>query len=181
MTVTLPQHPISASIKKHNNGKVTLTLERQFPHPIEKIWIAITKVHPVSQWTPFAPDRPMNTPGPITLKQTDGSGYVAQGMITEMQTPYVLAFTWGTDPIRMELKNTNGETHFKFQHTIDDKIAQTAAGWHICLQALDYLLAGNDVPEVHGLAAKSFGFDSLVQAYSEMPAFTDISPENPAS
>ena len=46
------------------------------------------------------------------------------------------------------------------------RTAQFAAGWHICLDVADRLLAGDPVPVIRGAEAKKYGWQDLADAYA---------------
>ena len=55
-------------------------------------------------------------------------------------------------------------------HTFDDRsnAASYAAGWHLCLTALDAVAGGRDMPRLVGDEAKLHGWDDLHEKYSEL-------------
>lgn len=173
MTHPLPQHPANATIYATDRGW-TITLPRELDAPIDEVWTAITEVEPVAQWTPFRPDHSLAIEGDVVLVETDGSDAEVESRVTAVNRPTLLEFTWGTDPIRITLEETDGNTALSFSHVLRDResAGMTAAGWHICLDGLDYLLGGNEVPEIHGRAAMAYGWQDLQHAYDAMFAQT---------
>ena len=59
-------------------------------------------------------------------------------------------------------------TRLTLRHTVqaEDQLPKVAAGWHICLDVADRLLAGNPVPVIRGAEAKKYGWQDLADAYA---------------
>ncbi len=81
--------------------------------------------------------------------------------------------------IRWELEALDGGTRLTLWHSIDRRfIAWGAAGWHICFDILDRLLAGKPIGTIAGTDATKFaGWQRLVAEYSkqfevEVPGWT---------
>jgi hypothetical protein len=74
-----------------------------------------------------------------------GEGGTTQGEVTELEPPRRFAFTWGEEVLRFELEpDDGGGCRLRFTHLVSDErqAARDAAGWHVCLDALERLLAG---------------------------------------
>ncbi len=58
--------------------------------------------------------------------------------------PKTLEFFWGKDLLRIELEPTADGTVLTLTDTLEElgKAARDAAGWHYCLDRLDFVLAG---------------------------------------
>ncbi len=80
------------------------------------------------------------------------------GRVTEFDPPRRFAFTWGPptreDHLRFELEPMPGEAACLLRLTVlldsREKAARDGAGWHVCLDRLDGLLAGDDGPAATG-------------------------------
>jgi len=60
--------------------------------------------------------------------------------------------------IRWELEDLGGGTRLTLWHSIDRRfISWGAAGWHVCLDVLDQLLAGEPIGRIVGAEAMKFG------------------------
>lgn len=166
MTTTLPQHPAVASLVA-NPPRWTLRLQRTFAQDRDAVWHAITEPDAVGQWTPVRPSRALTSTGPVQLTAVDGSGGVHDSEVRSVSAPESLTYTWGDDELRFSVFEEDDGTLLTLAHTMDDHnaAASTAAGWHLCLSALELLLAGQDVPSVVGANAKQYGWDELEAAY----------------
>jgi hypothetical protein len=71
----------------------------------------------------------------------------------------VLEFNWGGQDIRWELEPLRGDgTRLTLWHNIDRRfISMGAAGWQICFDVLDRLLAGQPIGRIVGPEAMKFG------------------------
>jgi uncharacterized protein YndB with AHSA1/START domain len=168
MTSKLPTHPVKATLHADNfNWK--LHMNRQFTQDQSAVWDAITKADQVAQWTPFRPHHDLLSTGDVWLTPTDGGGEDLQGRVLEVRSPSSLHYLWGTDHLRFELEPTEKGTLLTFAHTFTDRNAapSLAAGWHLCLAALEMLLDGKDVPSVVGMKAMDYGWEDLEREYRD--------------
>lgn len=166
----LPQHPISATLTDTGPHQV-LALERHLDHEAAPLWECLTQRDRVSTWAPFAPDRDLDSLGQVSLRQTDDPTANANpGMVLTSAVLRMLSLDWAGDRIDIELAPTADGTIVYFSHRFDDRdIAPSlAAGWHLCLQALDAAAGGADVPPVVGDAAYAAGWDELYDKYAKL-------------
>lgn len=178
MSKKLPSHPVGATLyADFPNWKLGFT--RDFAHDPGTVWDAITKADQVAQWMPFRPDHDLVALGDVGLIQTDGSEEELQGRVLEVQPPSSLIYLWGADHLRFDLVPTDTGTSLGFIHTFNDHNSASgiAAGWHLCLAALELLLDGKDVPSVVGENAMTYGWEDLEQEYSALFQDQDDSPE----
>ncbi len=84
-----------------------------------------------------------------------------------MTAPESLTYMWGDDELRFSVFEEDDGTLLTLAHTMSDHetAASTAAGWHLCLAALEMLLNGDEVPSVVGENARQYGWDELDEAY----------------
>jgi uncharacterized protein YndB with AHSA1/START domain len=152
-----------ARIEPHGE-KRTLILVRQLRHPPEKVWQAITQPEHVREWAPFDVDGDLARVGATVHLTWLGTGHVSETTVTQSDPPRVLAY----NDIRWELEPMAGGTHLTLWHSIARRyVTWGAAGWHISLDVLDRLLAGNPIARVAGPNAMHFpGFQRLVAEYA---------------
>jgi uncharacterized protein YndB with AHSA1/START domain len=147
----------------------TLVFVRDLKHPREKVWTALTDPKHLDAWSPFRPDRDLGTTGPATLTMVDGATEMDTAASVETaDPPNLLVYRWGDDLLRWELAETDGGTRLTLRHTVqaENMLPKVAAGWHICLDVADRLLAGNPVPVIRGEEAKKYGWQELSDAYA---------------
>lgn len=170
------EHPIEATLTNLGQ-RWLLAVERTLPHPPQAIWAAITERDLVSRWAPFDPDRDLTETGFVALPEAgierrddDDDTEDSIGTIVTVSPQRMLSLIWGGDPLDIELAPTASSTVVRLSHTFDDRsnAASYAAGWHLCLTALDAVAGGKDVPRMVGDAAKLHGWDDLHEKYSEL-------------
>jgi uncharacterized protein YndB with AHSA1/START domain len=177
MTTSLPEHAAAASLVA-SPPRWVLRLQRTFPQGRDAVWRAITNPDDVASWTPFRPDRALGSTGPLRLTAIDGSGEVHDSQVRSVTPPESLTYLWGDDQLRFSLFEESNGTLLTLAHTMDDHnaAASIAAGWHLCLGALELLLEGKEVPSVVGEKAKQYGWQNLEREYRALfAAQTDTS------
>jgi uncharacterized protein YndB with AHSA1/START domain len=170
----LPQHPIGAQLS-NLGSRWLLVLERTLPNSPKEIWAALTERELVSRWAPFDPDRDLTETGFVALPEAgtehaDDETGESVGTVVTVATQRMLSLVWGGDAIDIELAPTASATVVRLSHTFDDRAnaSSYAAGWHLCLTALDGVASGIDVPRMVGEDAKLHGWDELQEKYDEL-------------
>jgi uncharacterized protein YndB with AHSA1/START domain len=161
--------------------KWTLVLVRELSHPPTKVWKALTNPEDLREWAPFDADRSLGAVGPATLSTVGmPKPQVSETRVTRADAPKVLEYNWGGNDIRWELEPREaGGTRLTLWHNIDRGfIAMGAAGWHICLDVLDRLLADHPIGRIVGQEAMKFGWPRLNAEYAKQ--FNVETPETPA-
>jgi uncharacterized protein YndB with AHSA1/START domain len=131
----------------------TLVLVRDLPHPPAKVWEALTEPEHLREWAPFDSDRNLGALGTANLSTVGTpSPQVSETRVRRADAPKALEYSWGGADIRWELEPTAaGGTRLTLWHNIDRRyISMGAAGWHICFDVLDRLLAGQPVGRMVG-------------------------------
>jgi uncharacterized protein YndB with AHSA1/START domain len=145
-----------AEVRK-DGEKWTLVLVRDLRHPPEKVWTALTDPEHLREWAPFDADRNLGAVGTATLS-TFGAPYVSETHVKRADASRALEYDWGGGDIRWELEPLGGGTRLTLWANIDRRyISMGAAGWHICLDVLDRLLAGQPIGRIAGPEAMKFG------------------------
>lgn len=130
------------------DGRPTVRVERDYPHPIEKVWRAVTMPEHLGQWFPSPVEVDLRPGGELRFTAFEG-GPEASGTIETVDEPRRLVFTWGTDRLTFELtSNPDGTTTFALTHTFDDRYGAPsfATGWGMCLAGLGSVLADESLP-----------------------------------
>ncbi len=141
-----------------------LRFTRPLAHHPDKVWRAITEKEHLATWFPQE----------IVGEWAVGSQlqFVSQmvpaftGEVLAYDPPSLLEFRWGTDVIRLEVEPTETGCTLTLTDTFTEvgKAARDAAGWHVCLDALEHDLAGTTPPwttmdrwgDVHPAYVESF-------------------------
>ena len=138
----------------------TLVLVRELRHPPATVWTALTDPEHLREWAPFDADRNLGTVGTAKLSTVGApTPHVSETQVKRADAPKVLEFSWGGQDIRWELEpQGGGGTRLTLWHNINRGfISMGAAGWHICFDVLDRLLAGQPIGRTVGPEAIKFG------------------------
>lgn len=129
------------------DGRPTVRVERQYPHPIEKVWRAVTTPEHLGEWFPSPVDVNLRPGGAMRFAAFDGDA-AANGIVETFDPPHLFTFTWGTDRLSFELASDADGTRFALTHSFDDRAgaASFATGWEMCLTGLRHVLAGEPPP-----------------------------------
>ncbi|QJY46733.1 SRPBCC family protein [Pseudonocardia broussonetiae] len=125
-------------ILTRSDGRSVLRMERRLAHPPERVWPALVEPERLADWFPST----------ATIEQRVGGrvefGFGADGTVTDLDPPRLIAFTWDTDHLRFELRPDGDGSVLLLTHAFDDGpgAASFAAGWHTCLAALGLVLDG---------------------------------------
>ena len=148
-----------AEVRK-DGEKWTLILVRALRHSPEKVWQALTDSAHLREWAPFDADGSLGTVGTTVKLSTVGAPtpQITETTVTRAEAPKVLEYNWGGFDIRWELEAFDGGTRLTLSTNIDRRfISMGAAGWHICIDVLDRLLADQPIGRIVGLDAMKFG------------------------
>jgi uncharacterized protein YndB with AHSA1/START domain len=128
----------------------TLSFERRLPHPVDRVWQAITEPGELQQWFPSRVEADLRVGGKMKFIFEEHTVPEMPGEVTELDPPRVFAFAWGEDHMRFELEPVDGDRECALRLTVQlaarDKAARDAAGWHVCLDRLARVLDGEDGP-----------------------------------
>jgi uncharacterized protein YndB with AHSA1/START domain len=147
-----------AQVRK-DGEKWTLILVRELRHSPEKVWQALTDPAHLREWAPFDADGSLDTVGTVKLTTVGApTPQVSETTVTRADAPKVLEYNWGAQDIRWKLEAFGGGTRLTLWHNIDRRfISWGAAGWHICFDVLERLLAGEQIGRIIGGEAMKFG------------------------
>ena len=165
-----PGPAYGAEVRK-DGDKWTLVLVRELRHSPESVWQALTDPAQLREWAPFDADASLGTTGATAKLTTVGAPAlrVTETKVTLAVAPEVLEYKWGGFDMRWELDAHGGGTRLTLWTNIDRRfISMGAAGWHICLDVLDRLLAGSPVGRIVGPEAmKIDGWQRLNAEYAK--------------
>lgn len=146
--------PASGAQVQKDGEKWTLVLVRDLRHAPGLVWEALTDPAQLCEWAPFDADRNLGTEGVSVRLTWTGTNNISEARVTRAEAPRVLEF----HDIRWELEPLGSGTRLTLWHSIDRRyIAWGAAGWHICFDVLDRLLAGAPMGRLAGADAAMFG------------------------
>jgi uncharacterized protein YndB with AHSA1/START domain len=161
--------PAAGADVRKNGDRWTLVLVRELRHPPEKVWKALTDPGQLREWAPFDADHSLDVAGPVKLSTVGTpTPQVSVSKVTRAEAPRLLEYGWGENDIRWELEPLADGTRLTLWHNIGRRfVAMGAAGWHICFDVLDRLLAGHPIGRIVGGEAMKFEWQRLNAEYSE--------------
>ncbi|HVW68480.1 MAG TPA: SRPBCC family protein [Steroidobacteraceae bacterium] len=160
--------PAAGAEVRKDGDKWTLVLVRELRHPPAKVWQALTDPAHLREWAPFDADRSLAAPGPVTLSTVGAPTTVtSETRVTRADAPKLLEYRWGDNDLRWQLEPLGDGTRLTLWHNIDRRyISMGAAGWHICLDVLDRLLAAEPLGRIVGGEAMKFDWARLNAEYA---------------
>ena len=161
--------PATGADVRKDGDSWTLVLVRNLRHAPGDVWEALTDPAQLREWAPFDADRNLGATGPVTLATVGvPAEQVTASVVTRAEAPRLLEYRWGGQDVRWELEPTQAGTRLTLWHNIDRNfISMGAAGWHICLDVLDQLLAHDPVGRIVGGEAMKFEWKRLNGEYAE--------------
>jgi uncharacterized protein YndB with AHSA1/START domain len=155
--------PASGAQVRKDGEKWTLILVRELRHSPKKVWQALTDPAHLHEWAPFEADGSLGAVGMVKLTWL-GTAQVSETRVTRADSPKVLEYS----DLRWELEPLGSGTRLTLWHSIDRRfISWGAAGWHICFDVLDRLLADEPIGRIAGAEATKFGWQRLRAEYAE--------------
>ncbi len=161
-------------------GQHVLRFERWYPHPVERVWRAVTAPDEMAQWFPSAVEGDRAVGAALTFadeaqrqaaieagEPTRVEGPMFTGRVTVWDPPTVFSFTWGGELLRYELTPDGDGTRFVFTQVLSHPSlsARNGAGWHACLDALDALVLGPTASDADADAGEDW--PDVYQRYQE--------------
>lgn len=157
--------PASGAQVQKGGDKWTLILVRELRHSPEKVWQALVDPAQVREWAPFDVDGRLDTVGANVKLTWVGNPVAIDTKVTRADAPHRLEY----GDIRWELEDLDGRTRLTLWHQIDHRfVSWGAAGWHISLDILDRLMAGQPIGRIVGPEAMKFeGWQRLSAEYKQ--------------
>jgi len=126
------------------DGRPAVRFERRYAHPVERVWRAATEPAELEHWFPSSVALDLREGAAMTFTFRDGGTEPMRGRVTELDPPHRFCFLWGEEELRLELEPDGDGCRLRFTHLIStrEQAARDAAGWHVCLDRLERLLAG---------------------------------------
>ena len=144
-----------------------LRFTRRLPHPQSKVWRAITEPEHLARWFPTTIEGERAAGAPLRFAFPGGQAPPMDGEMLAYEPESVMELQWGTDVVRIELRQVPAGTELTLLDTFEEhgKAARDGAGWHACLDALEAALDGRSDArvktdrwaEVHTHYVESFG------------------------
>lgn len=166
--------PATGAEVRKDGDHWTLILVRELRHPPAKVWQALTDPAELREWAPYDADRSLGAVGPVTLTAVGApTPVVSETNVTRADAPSLLEYRWGDQDMRWQLEPLGEGTRLTLWHNIDRRyISMGAAGWHICIDVLDRLLAADPLGRIVGGEAMKFEWPRLNAEYAKQFGLT---------
>jgi uncharacterized protein YndB with AHSA1/START domain len=148
---------VLGTLERTGDGRWALRFERRLRHPPEKVWRAITEPGELRAWFVRILDydrlRFDLAPGAELLfvpKPEHEALGVGHGVVTRLDPPNLLEYTWDAETLRWELAaDGDAACRLVFTNIFDDRdaAASLGAGWHAGLDLLESTLDGREATE----------------------------------
>jgi uncharacterized protein YndB with AHSA1/START domain len=148
------------TVSRHTiDGRPALRLERRLPHPVERVWRAVSEPAALARW--FVAEAQWT---PAVGEQFEAAG--ASGRVTAVDPPRLLAWEWSVERYSFELEPNGDGCRLVFTHVFNPDFGpawQHAAGWETYFNRLEAHLGGGHLSEQDAHA----GIDTLMERYRE--------------
>lgn len=120
-------------------GAGTIGFDWTLDHDPGAVWTALSTAESLSRWLGC---QATLAPVPGGKMRFDwGEDGVVEGVVTEVEVPRVLRYTWdGTSTVRWEIAPAGDGTRLRLTHSVlatpEAEVRDLAAGWHDFLDAL---------------------------------------------
>ena len=121
---------------------------RTLGHPPEKVWRSLTEPEHLRAWFPTDIEGDWSLGAKLRFVFRENEGPDFDGEVLAYEPPHLLEFRWRDEVLHFELQPTDDGTALTFVVTLEEigKAARDGAGWHQCLELLDYELNGETPP-----------------------------------
>lgn len=139
-----------------HEGRPAVRFRRTYPHPVERLWAAITDPGELAHWFPSAVRIEPLAGGTIEFSG-DPNLESSTGTVLAYEPPRRLAFTWGGDELHFELEPSGEDGCTLTLINVleaEDTAARNAAGWTVCLAELGKHVSGEQARGPHSDSAQ---------------------------
>ena len=125
-----------------------LRFVRRLAHRQETVWPVLTEPGHLAAWFPSEVHGERVAGARLGFVFTHGEGPPTEGEMLVVDPPSTLEFRWDREILCFDLRPDGAGCVLTLVDTFDElgKAARDAAGWHACLDVLEYHLAGETPP-----------------------------------
>ena len=134
---------------EQTDGKPAVRFVRELRHPRDAVWRMVTDPAELAHWFPCEvqlDDVRVGAP----MRFVFDPDFTLDGEVLACDPPERFSFRWGEDVLAFTLEEHDGGTRLTMVHVLNEEgesaAAKTAAGWHLCLDALAARLDGEPAP-----------------------------------
>ncbi|WP_460073699.1 SRPBCC family protein [Streptomyces sp. YKOK-I1] len=134
-----------------DDGRPAVRFTRTYDHPVARVWRFVTDPAELAHWFPSRVTMDLRPGGTIRFS---GDPHLPEstGRVLAVDALSHLSFAWGGDELRFDLEPEGDErTRLTLTDVLDraDAAARNAAGWEVCLTALDSRATGTPASSPH--------------------------------
>ncbi|MBA3743167.1 SRPBCC family protein [Sporichthya sp.] len=146
-------------------GRPALRFRRNYPHPVERVWAAVSTPAGLKNWFPGQVTLEPWVDGAMTFDM-DPNAPAGTGKVLTWQPPTRFSFTWHDDEVHLTLEADGSNCVFTLTNVLSEKdgAARNGAGWSVCLGELTRHLDG--VPGTDPNEAGTDLWQPLFEAYA---------------
>jgi uncharacterized protein YndB with AHSA1/START domain len=135
------------AIERHGDLTV-LRYRRVLRQPPATVWRALTEDEHLAGWFPTTIEGARTAGAPLHFSFRAGEGAPFDGEMLACDPPSLLELRWADDVLRFELAPNGTGCELQLTVTFPEfaKASRDGAGWHVCLEQLAYVAAGEALP-----------------------------------
>ena len=171
-TLARQKSPALCDVRCENDhGRTSVVFVRKFRAPRREVWALLTSPERLRMWAPHASDHELSQVGRVTFTllgdDVDGHADVPDfelpGVVLTVDAPDLLEHSWGRDVLLWSLEDVTDSTRLTLRHTLADAsmASAVAAGWHLCFEVADSVLADRPIAPMRGPGAMRYGWEPL--------------------
>jgi uncharacterized protein YndB with AHSA1/START domain len=155
------------TVAQLDDGSWQLRFTRTLRHPQSKVWRAITEPEQLASWFPTTIEGERAAGASLRFSFPGGEAPPMEGEMLAYEPESAIELCWGPDIVRIELRPVADGTELTLLDTLQErgKAARDGAGWHVCLDALEAALSGDEAAreqmgawkDVHPTYVETFG------------------------
>lgn len=132
------------------DGRPAVRFQRFYPHPVERVWRAVTAPDELRAWFP-SPEVSYEprVGGSIRLRGDEYDPEGSEGRVLVWEPPTRFGFEWGDDELHLHLTEVDGGCLLELLDRLDQvgAAARNGAGWTLCLDRLSALVEDRPAPQ----------------------------------
>jgi uncharacterized protein YndB with AHSA1/START domain len=129
---------------ERRDGQVLVTFTRRLAYPPSTVWRALTEAEHLAAWFPTTIEGGWVAGGALRFAFPNNEAPSFGGDMLAFEPQSLMELRWGDEILRFVLEPDGDRTVLTFTVAFDElgKVARDGAGWHACLDLLDFAIAG---------------------------------------
>ena len=126
-----------------DDGRPAVRFTRTYDQPAGRVWQLVTEPAELARWFPSRVEMELR-PGSTIRFSGDPDMPDSTGRVLAVDVLRHLSFAWGGDELRFDVEADDHGTRLTLTNVLEsaDAAARNAAGWEVCLAALDTAAQG---------------------------------------